>query len=388
MQALNEQIAEFTIDIPDADIEDLKRRLDLTRWPDQIPGTDWRYGAKTEYIRSLCDYWRNQYDWRKHEARLNRFPQFKTEIAGIDIHFVHVQSKHADATPLLISHGWPGSFVEFLHVIDPLVNPEAHGGTADNAFHVVCPSLPGYGFSGTTTTEQVDTLAMGEAFAELMARLGYSKYIAQGGDWGALITSNIGCIDAEHLYGIHLNMPFGFPTTADPNEGLSASEIADLATMAHFEQMETGYQKIQGTKPQTLGVGLNDSPAGLCAWITEKFHSWTDCDGDIESVLDKDDLLTNISVYWFTQSICSSTRLYYEVTQNPRLKFLEAPVAVPTGVARFPKELMLFPRLWCDNVYSDIVQWNTFDKGGHFAAMERPAEFVEEIRTFAAKVVR
>jgi pimeloyl-ACP methyl ester carboxylesterase len=183
-------------------------------------------------------------------------------------------------------------------------------------------------------------------------------------------------------------MPFGFPATADPNEGLSASEIADLATMAHFEQLETGYQKIQGTKPQTLGVGLNDSPAGLCAWITEKFHSWTDCDGDIESVLDKDDLLTNISVYWFTQSICSSTRLYYEVTQNPRLKFLEAPVTVPTGVARFPKELMLFPRLWCDNVYSDIVQWNTFGKGGHFAAMERPVEFVDEIRSFATKVVR
>ncbi|MCP4827893.1 MAG: epoxide hydrolase 1, partial [Proteobacteria bacterium] len=170
-----------------------------TRWPDQIPGTDWRYGAKTDYIRSLCDYWCNEYDWRKHEARLNGFPQFKTEIAGTDIHFVHVESKHADATPLLISHGWPGTFVEFLHVIDPLVNPEAHGGTADNAFHVVCPSLPGYGFSATTTTEQVDTLAIGEAFAQLMARLGYSKYIAQGGDWGALITSNIGCIDAEHL---------------------------------------------------------------------------------------------------------------------------------------------------------------------------------------------
>jgi len=222
---MSETIREFTIDIPEADIEDLQRRLDLTRWPDQIPGTGWRYGANTQYIKNLCAYWRDEYDWRKHEARLNSFPQFKTEIAGTDIHFIHAKSKHADATPLLISHGWPGTVVEFLNVIDPLVNPEAHGGIAENAFHVVCPSLPGYGFSGTTTTEQIDTLAMAEAFTELMARLGYSKYIAQGGDWGAIITSNIGCIDAEHLHGIHLNMPFGFAVTADPNEGLTPSEI-------------------------------------------------------------------------------------------------------------------------------------------------------------------
>ncbi len=384
---MSNAIKPFTVAVPDQALADLKNRLQQTRWPDQIPGTQWRYGAKTSYVQQLCDYWANDYDWRKHEAEINRFPQFITEIDGHDIHFIHARSKHDNATPLIISHGWPGTIVEFLKIIDPLIDPESHGGSADDAFHVVCPSLPGYGFSGTTLREQVDALAMAEMFATLMARLRYEKYIAQGGDWGAIITSNIGIVDAAHLYGIHLNMPFGFPVTEDPNEGLSQSELDDLADMAHFDAMETGYQKIQGTKPQTLGVGLNDSPAGLCAWITEKFHCWMDCEGDIESVLDKDELLTNISVYWFTQSICSSTRLYYEVTQNARLKFLEQPVTVPTGVARYPKELMRYPRKWCDNVYSDIVQWQSFDKGGHFAAMERPSEFVTEIRAFASKVV-
>lgn len=384
---MSNAIKPFTVAVPDQALADLKNRLQQTRWPDQIPGTQWLYGAKTSYVQQLCDYWANDYDWRKHEAEINRFPQFITEIDGHDIHFIHARSKHDNATPLIISHGWPGTIVEFLKIIDPLIDPESHGGSADDAFHVVCPSLPGYGFSGTTLREQVDALAMAEMFATLMARLRYEKYIAQGGDWGAIITSNIGIVDAAHLYGIHLNMPFGFPVTEDPNEGLSQSELDDLADMAHFDAMETGYQKIQGTKPQTLGVGLNDSPAGLCAWITEKFHCWMDCEGDIESVLDKDELLTNISVYWFTQSICSSTRLYYEVTQNARLKFLEQPVTVPTGVARYPKELMRYPRKWCDNVYSDIVQWQSFDKGGHFAAMERPSEFVTEIRAFASKVV-
>lgn len=383
---MSDAITPFTIAIPDADIVDLKERLAKTRWPDQIPDTGWRYGAPTAYIKELCDYWANDFDWRQQEAKMNQFNQYTTEIDDHTLHFIHARSKHENATPILISHGWPGTVVEFLDAIEPLVNPEAHGSSAQDAFHVVCPSLPGYGFSSTTRREHVDTLAMAEMFAALMARLGYDKYIAQGGDWGAIITSNIGVIDAANLYGIHLNMPFGYATTQDPNEGLTPAELEDLATMAEFERMETGYQKIQGTKPQTLGVGLNDSPAGLCAWITEKFHAWTDCNGDIESVVSRDELLTNISVYWFTQSICSSTRLYYEVTQNARLKFLEQPVTVPTGVARYPKEVMLFPRKWCDNVYTDIVQWNTFEKGGHFAAMERTTEFVGELRAFAAKV--
>ena len=381
---MTQAIKPFTIDIPDAAIADLRERLARTRWPDQIPDTGWAYGANTQYVKTLCDYWAGEYDWRQWEAALNAFPQFKTTIDDHDIHFIHARSEHEGATPLLISHGWPGTVVEFLKIIEPLTAPQKHGGSAADAFHVVCPSLPGYGFSGTTQREQVDTLAMAEMFAQLMARLGYERYIAQGGDWGAIITSNLGAIDAEHLMGIHLNMPFGFAASEQDSANLSEQEQADLADMAHFDAQETGYQKIQGTKPQTLGVGLNDSPAGLCAWITEKFRTWTDCAGDIESVVSKDELLTNVSVYWFTQSICSSTRLYFEVTQNPRLKFLESPVTVPTGVARFPKELMRFPRRWCDNVYSDIVHWASYDRGGHFAAMECPQELVADIRAFAA----
>lgn len=384
---MSDEIRPFQIAISDSEIDDLKQRLKLTRWPDQIPGTEWKYGAKTQYIQSICNYWLEEYDWRKHEAELNRFPQYKTDIDGHEIHFIHARSQHDNATPILISHGWPGTIVEFMKIIDPLIDPESHGGNAEDAFHVICPSLPGYGFSGTTERELVDTLAIAEMFSTLMSRLGYQKYIAQGGDWGAIITSNIGIVDEQHLYGLHLNMPFGFATTDDPTQGLSEQELAGLAAMAAFDTMETGYQKIQGTKPQTLGVGLNDSPAGLCAWITEKFYTWMDCDGDIESVINKDELLTNISVYWFTQSICSSTRLYYETTQHARLKFLEQKVTVPTGVARFPKEIMLFPRAWCENVYADIVQWNEYEKGGHFAAMERPSELVNDIRQFAKSVV-
>ena len=376
----------FNISVADSEIEDLRLRLGMTRWPDQIPGSDWAYGAKTDYIRDLCEYWAKDYDWRHWEAEINRFPQYTTEIDDHLIHFIHARSSHENATPILISHGWPGTIVEFLKIIEPLTEPTRFGGEAKDAFHVVCPSLPGYGFSGTTMREGIGALTIAEMFDQLMARLGYSKYIAQGGDWGAIITSNIGAIDSANLLGIHLNMPFGFPASDTDKENLSELEQADLADMAHFDQQETGYQKIQGTKPQTLGVGLNDSPAGLCAWITEKFRTWMDCEGDIESVISRDELLTNISVYWFTQSICSSTRLYYEAIQHPDLKFLEAPVTVPTGVARFPKEVMRFPRKWCDNVYSDIVHWNTFNKGGHFAAVERPQTLVEDIRTFAAKL--
>lgn len=383
---MTQPIEPFVVAIPESEITDLRERLARTRWPDQIPDTGWSYGANTQYIKTLCDYWTSEYDWRHWEAALNAFPQFKTVIDGHDLHFIHARSEHEGATPLLISHGWPGTVVEFLKIIEPLTAPEKHGGSAADAFHVVCPSLPGYGFSSTTRREHVDTLAMAEMFAQLMARLGYRRYIAQGGDWGAIITSNLGAVDADHLMGIHLNMPFGFAASEEDSANLSEQEQADLADMAHFDAQETGYQKIQGTKPQTLGVGLNDSPAGLCAWITEKFRTWTDCDGDIESVVSRDELLTNISVYWFTQSICSSTRLYFEVTQNPRLKFLDSPVRVPTGVARFPKELMRFPRAWCDNVYSDIVHWESYDKGGHFAAMERPQELVADIRAFAARL--
>jgi pimeloyl-ACP methyl ester carboxylesterase len=382
---MSDAITPFKIAIPDQAIDDLKTRLAMTRWPDQVADTGWRYGSDTAYIKELCAYWANEYDWRKFEVALNRFDQFTTEIDGHHLHFMHVRSKHENAKPLLISHGWPGSVVEFMKIIEPLTDPESHGGSAEDAFHVVCPSLPGYGFSGPTRVEGVDTYTIAGLFAKLMERLGYDSYIAQGGDWGAIITANIGVLDAAHLQGVHVNMAFALPPQGEQPE-LSEQEQADLAAYGEFDQEETGYQKIQGTKPQTLGVGLMDSPAGLAAWITEKFHTWMDCDGDIESILHKDELLTNISVYWFTGTITSSTRLYYELMHGGRLAFLEQPIEVPSGIARFPKEIMRFPRSWVEQVFSNIRHWQEYPKGGHFAAMEQPQSLVADIRAFARKL--
>jgi len=292
---------------------------------------------------------------------------------------VHARSQHAQALPLIISHGWPGSIVEFLKVIGPLTDPEAHGGKADDAFNVVCPSLPGYGFSEVTKTPQWDTHRMAEAFAELMRRLGYGRYGAQGGDWGALITTDLGILDPTHVCGIHLNMPLALPQ--EERSDLTDAERDDLAAMQMFDWEETGYQKIQGSKPQTLGFGLNDSPAGLAAWIVEKFHTWSDCGGAVESLFTKDELLTNIMIYWVTQTITSSTRLYYEVFRGGRVGFVTNRVEVPTGVARFPKEIMRFPRKWIERHYN-VTHWTVMPKGGHFAAMEQPELFVDDVRKF------
>lgn len=379
-------IKPFTIAISQEVLEDLNHRLERTRFPDQIPDTGWRYGAEIGFIKDLCNYWRFSYDWRRHEKTLNRFTQFKTKIDGHNIHFIHVRSKHESATPLLISHGWPGSVAEFIKIIEPLTDPLTHNGSASDAFHVVCPSLPGYGFSGPTHKTLVDTQAIAELFAQLMAILGYEKYVAQGGDWGALISSNLGILDAEHLLGIHLNMPIALPPRENAEQGLTEKELADLADMAQFETEETGYQKIQGTKPQSLGMGLNDSPAGLAAWITEKFYTWTDCNGDIESVITKDELLTNIMIYWVTETITSSTRLYYETIKHARLPFLFEKIEVPTGVARYPRELMRHPRKWVENHYN-VVHWTEMPRGGHFAAMEQPESLVRDIRDFARKIM-
>jgi pimeloyl-ACP methyl ester carboxylesterase len=369
----------FSISIDQALLDDLHRRLAATRFPDQIPGTDWTYGAELSYVKDLVAHWRDRFDWRAQERALNRLDHFRTQIDGQQIHFVHARSKHADALPLIISHGWPGSFVEFLKVIGPLTDPEAHGGKAQDAFHVVCPSLPGYGFSEVTKTPQWDVHRMAEAFAELMHRLGYARYGAQGGDWGALITTNLGILDPTHVCGIHVNMPLALPQ--EDRSDLTEAERDDLLTMQMFEFEETGYQKIQGSKPQTLGFGLNDSPAGLAAWIVEKFRTWSDCGGDVESVFTKDELLTNIMIYWATQTITSSTRLYYEVFKHGRVGFVTNRVEVPTGVARFPKELMRFPRTWVERHYN-VTHWTVMPKGGHFAAMEQPALFVDDVRAF------
>jgi len=384
---MSRAIEPYRIAVPDEAIADLRRRLAATRFPDQIPGTGWDYGAELSYLKDLVRSWKDEFDWRAQEERLNALDHYTTEADGQRIHFVHARSKHDDAFPLVISHGWPGTVVEFLDVIGPLVDPEAHGGHRRDAFHVVCPSLPGYGFSEPTKTRGWDVHRMAEAFIELMARLGYARYGAQGGDWGALVTTNIALLDPEHVAGIHTNMPMALPPMdgSDPTAGLSDAEKADLAHHAQFEANETGYQKIQGTKPQTLGFGLNDSPAGLAAWIVEKFRTWSDCGGDVEKSFTRDQLLTNISVYWFTQTITSSTRLYYEVFKGGRVGFVGNRVKAPTGVARFPKEIFRFPRKWIENHYN-VTHWTTMPRGGHFAAMEEPGLFVDDLRKFFASV--
>ncbi|MEE2673259.1 MAG: alpha/beta fold hydrolase [Myxococcota bacterium] len=378
---MSDAISPFEIQVGDEILDDLKQRLAATRLPQQIEGTDWAYGAEISYLEELIAYWRDKYDWRVEEAALNLFDHFTTAIDDQRIHFIHQRSTHDHAVPLLLLHGWPGSVVEFMKVIGPLTQPEAHGGDAADAFHVVAPSLPGYGFSEFTKTPGYDTHRMAENFAVLMSRLDYDRYGVEGGDWGAVIANSVSILDAEHVLGLHTTMPLAFPPPGHDPKDLSEREQADLADLADFDQNGTGYQKIQGSKPQTLGFGLNDSPAGLCAWITEKFHGWTDCDGHVENAIDRDQLLTNVMVYWITQTITSSTRLYYETFKSGRVGIVGAKVEVPTGVARFPREIMRYPRKWVEQSYN-VTHWTEMPKGGHFAAMEQPDLFVTDVRKF------
>jgi pimeloyl-ACP methyl ester carboxylesterase len=375
-----EAIERFTIHIDESVLEDLRDRLARTRFPDQIEGTGWECGIPIGYVRELVEYWRDTYDWRAQEARLNRFAHFRTRIDGQSIHFIHARSAHADAFPLLLMHGWPGSIVEFLDVIPPLVEPEAHGGRATDAFHVVAPSLPGYGFSEPTHTPGWDVRRIARAYIELMCRLGYMRYGGQGGDWGAQVATRIGAMDPEHCAAIHLNMPLA-SRPKDPGP-LTEEEKADLAAMAHFQREESGYALEQGTKPQTLGMALNDSPAGLLAWLVEKFRAWSDCGGHPENAFTRDQLITNVMLYWVTQTITSSARLYWESRHSGVWEEEPEYVAVPTGVARYPREEVLrFPRPWVERHYN-VTHWAVMPRGGHFAAMEQPALFVEDVRTF------
>jgi pimeloyl-ACP methyl ester carboxylesterase len=368
-------IEPFEIRIDDGVLDDLHARLERTRFADQIDGTGWEYGVPVTYLRELVDYWRSAYDWRVHEARLNRFDHFRTPLDGQRVHFVHANSPHEDAYPLLLTHGWPGSIVEFLDVIPMLTHPEAHGGEAADAFHVVAPSLPGYGFSEPTRTTGWDVARIARAFAELMGRLGYARYAAQGGDWGAQVATRIGALD-PHCAALHVNMPIADPP--DDAVPLSDDDKAGLAALRLFQREESGYALEQSTKPQTVGAALNDSPAGLLAWIVEKFRAWSDCEGDPESVFTRDQLLTNVTIYWVTGTITSSARLYWE-HMHSREK--PAPVTIPTGVARYPKEVLRFPRPWVERRYN-VVRWTDMPRGGHFAAMEQPELFVHDLREF------
>ena len=370
-------IEPFEIRVDDAVLDDLRGRLAQTRVPDQIEGTGWEYGIPLDYLAELLDYWRDGYDWRAQEARLNQLEHFRTVIDGQSIHFVHARSPRADAFPLLITHGWPGSIVEFLDVIPHLADPEHDGGSAADAFHVVAPSLPGYGFSGPTRARGWNITRVAGAFAVLMDRLGYGRYGAQGGDWGAQVATRIAVLDPAHCAAIHLNMPIADPP-AEPVD-LTDQDRADLADIQRFTREESGYANEQGSKPQTLGVALNDSPAGLLAWIVEKFRTWSDCDGDPENAFTRDQLITNVMTYWVTATITSSARLYWEHMHGA--SNTADPVTVPTGVARFPKEVLRFPRSWVERRYN-VTQWAEMPRGGHFAAMEQPELFVDDVRTF------
>ncbi len=371
----------FTINVPDAELKDLRERLDRVRWPGEVPDTDWEYGANLAYIKQLVEYWRTKYDWRTHERELNQWPHFKVAIDGQRIHYIHARGKGPKPLPLVISHGWPGSIYEFMQVLGPLTDPAAHGGDPADAFDVIAPSLPGYGFSDPTHERKVNVIRIGEWFGTLMKDvLGYSRYGAQGGDWGALVTSRLGFAFPQNVVGIHLNMVGVAPHPAN-RQNLSAAEQAWMQEMKGWQAEETGYQSIQGTKPQTLGYGLNDSPVGLCAWIVEKFRTWSDCNGNPENAYTKDQLLSNVMIYWITQTINSSTRLYYEQRHHPWLLAKDEKITVPTGFAAFPKELARPPREWAERAYN-VQRWTPMTSGGHFAAMEKPQLLVDDVRAF------
>ncbi len=376
---MGEPIESFEIRIDDSVLADLHRRLTETRFPDEIQGTGWEYGIPLDYLRELVEYWRDGYDWRAQEARLNELRHFRTRIDGQSIHFIHARSSHADALPLLLTHGWPGSVVEFLDVIPRLTDPESHGGAARDAFHVIAPSLPGYGFSEPTRTRGWDPWRIAAAFTQLMRRLDASRYGAQGGDWGAQVAIRVGSLDPDHCAAIHLNMPLAAPPTEPVS--LTEQDKADLAAMQQFAREESGYALEQSTKPQTLGVSLNDSPAGLLAWIVEKFRAWSDCGGQPESVFTRDQLITNVMTYWLTETITSSARLYWEFQHLGAKSQPPDFVAVPTGIARYPKEVIRFPRAWVERRYN-VTHWADMPRGGHFAAMEQPDLFVDNLRSF------
>ena len=366
----------FLIETSDEQLRDLQERLRRTRWPEAETVDDWSQGIPLTYVKELCDYWSESYDWRKTECRINALPQFTTEIDGLETHYIHVRSPHRDALPLIITHGWPGSIVEFLKVIGPLTDPEAHGGDPSDAFDVVCPSLPGYGYSAKPTAVGWDVDRIGGAWVELMARLGYTRYGAQGGDWGAMVTAAVGRQDVSHVAGIHLNMPFAGPTAQDL-ENLTEAEQASLAASAHYQRWESGYFKEQSTRPQTVGYGLVDSPVGQCAWIVEKFWAWTDCNGHPETIFTKDELLDNVMLYWLPAAGASSARLYWQSRRTDM-----EPVTVPTGCSIFPKEIVRPSRRWAATRFTDLRYWNELDRGGHFAAFEQPELFVDELRSF------
>ncbi len=378
---------EFRVDIAEADLEDLRRRLAAVRWPNEVPDVGWERGVPLNYLRELADYWRTSFDWTAAEARINQFPQFTTTIDGANIHFLHVRSSEQNAVPLLLTHGWPGSFVEFLEVIERLTDPRAYGGEPSDAFHVVIPTIPGFGFSGPTDGSSWTVGRVAGAWAQLMRQLGYDRYIPQGGDLGAGISAMLAAIDSEHVIGVHVNFLIT-PPTDDPADlaGLTDSDIARLGLLSRFTGELSGYMKLQSTRPQTLSYALTDSPVGQLAWIVERFKDWADAPKSPDDAVDRDQLLTNVSLYWLTATAGSSANFYFDnadimptaLTPPPP----PPPLTVPFGVAVYPYDAAQAIRRFAERSFPNIVQWSEFERGGHFAAMEEPDLFVADLQAF------
>ena len=390
-QADDTAIRPFRIEIPEEDLEDLRYRLSRTRWPDELPVVGWSYGVPLAYAKELAAYWRDSYNWRKHEAWMNEFPQFTTTIDGANIHFFHIRSAEPEALPLLLMHGWPGSVVEFLNVMGPLSDPASYGGDPRDAFHLVVPSMPGFAFSGPTTETGWHAWRIAHAYPELMRRLGYDRYGAHGTDWGSRIVRDMGLIDPEHLFAIHTSLLRSLPAPDEDLERLTEDERDRIGDFARFGNELNGYMKVQGSRPQTLAYSLTDSPVGQLAWIVEKFKDWADAPEFPEDSVDRDLMLTNVMLYWLSGTANSSSRIYYEHAHwegndlpDPRLNWnTPVPSTVPTGVAVFPHELFRSIRTFCER--SDhVVHWSEFDHGGHFPGMEVPDYLIGDLRTFFA----
>lgn len=372
-------IRPFILDVPQQELDDLKARIDLTRWPEQEPVSDWSQGTPLAVLQELIAYWRNDYDWRRCEVRLNALGQFITEIDGLDIHFLHVRSARADAMPLVMTHGWPGSVIEFMGVIEDLTNP---ADPEAPAFHLVIPSLPGYGFSGKPTVTGWGVEKIGRAWGELMSRLGYDKWFAQGGDWGSVVTTAIGVQQVPGCIGIHLNMPIARPTEEDLANP-SPAELKALGALKHYQDWDSGYSKQQSTRPQTVGYGLVDSPAGLAGWILEKIWAWTDNQGSPWDALSRDQVLDNIMLYWLPRNGASSARLYWESFGS----FAAQEIVIPVAASAFPREVLPTPRKWAERNYRNLVHWGEVEHGGHFAAWEQPHDFIRELRISFAQML-
>jgi pimeloyl-ACP methyl ester carboxylesterase len=379
------RIRDFRVEISDAQVVDLRDRLARTRWPEPETVDDWSQGIPLGYTRDLCEYWADEYDIQRLATRLNAFPQFHATIGDLGIHFLHVRSPHVQARPLLLTHGWPGSVVEFLDVIGPLTDPEAHGGSAADAFHVVVPALPGFGFSDKPSRAGIGIERIADAWHELMAHLGYPRYYAQGGDWGSAVTTAMAVGEFDGLLGVHLNVALASPAALDRLGGPTEQEREMLARTQRFFAEENGYAAQQSTRPQTVGYSLADSPAGQLAWIAEKFYAWTDCDGHPENAVSRDDLLDNVMVYWLTNSAASSARMYWE---NARYLSAEPErqVRIPTAYTQFPEEIFAVSERWLRTRFSDLRYYHVAERGGHFAAFEQPGIFAREVRAGIASL--